>query len=150
MKTALLRRTETSDVGTFGIMEFMGQTFRTGELPDRGNAENISSIPAGVYVCKWTYSPHFKRHTYELQDVHGRTVVRIHVGNWCGDKAKGLLADVDGCILLGYGLADIKGQRGVTSSADAIEEFEKFGAGDDVQLAIVDEYLEAGASPAVV
>lgn len=144
MKTAVLRRTSTGDSGTFGILDVAGRRFSTGELPDRGNVHNLSSIPAGVYLCRWTFSPHFQRHTYELIDVPGRENVRIHVGNWAGDVTKNLRSNVDGCILLGQTCADIDGQYGVTASGDAIKEFERMMAGEDFHLAIVNEYLEAG------
>lgn len=147
MKTALLRRTKTSDAGTFGTLEIMGHTFATGELPDRGNEPMMSSIPAGVYECRWTFSPHFTRFTYEIMDVPDRIGVRIHIGNYCGDVAKGLKSDVDGCCLLGVDYKDdVNGQPGVVSSGTAIKQFEDLMGGEAFQIAVINEYEEAGAS----
>lgn len=153
MRTALLRRTHMGDTGTFGVLEFEGEKFQTGELPARGNAHDVSSIPAGVYTCRWTLSNRFKRETYQVLDVPGRTGVRFHPANLMGDTTKGLKSELNGCIALGYarGPVTIEGhvQEGVLSSRAATAKFEKMLGGQDFQLAIIDEYLEAGAPPAV-
>ena len=70
------------------------------ELPDKGNARNISCIPAGLYDVRLTYSSAFKRTLPLLMNVPGRSGIRIHRGN----KA----ADTQGCILLGEN--KVKGQ----------------------------------------
>ncbi len=145
MKTATLTRTETGDTGTFGFLEIDGQRWATGELPDRGNAEGISSIPAGTYLCQWAWSPKFKRNVYHVQDVPGRTAIEIHPANWMGDASKGLKCELNGCIALGKTRAVISGQLGVASSVTAVGEFESFLGGEDFELTVVDEYLEAGA-----
>lgn len=147
MIAAILRRTSTGDSGTFGTLEMMGQKFFTGELPDRDNAPEISSIPAGIYECRKTWSNRFGCMMYEIQDVPGRTGVRFHAGNWCGDKSKGLRCDVNGCVLLGMKQIDINGQPAVAESANAVKTFNTLLGGQDFQIAIVDEYLEAGAPP---
>lgn len=150
MKSVTLRRIRSNDSGTFGELVVDGQLFHTGELPWRDNARGLSSVPAGSYVCHWRWSPARNRNLYGLLDVPGRSDIEIHVGNWCGDKTKGLLCNVDGCILLGLGFSnDLNGQPGVTSSGAAIDMFERLMGGEDFRLDIVDEYLEAGAPPAI-
>lgn len=150
MKELILRRLKTSDFGTFGEMLVDGQKFHTGELPWRDNAPNLSSVPAASYVCRWLWSPNFKRKLFHLQDVPGRTVIEIHNGNWCGDSTKGLRTDVDGCILLGLGqVDDLSGQPAVTASNAALDTFHRMVGTEDFRLTIVDEYLEAGAPPAM-
>lgn len=146
MKTALLTRMRTGDTGTFGRLEIMGETFATGELPDRGNAPFLSSIPAGVYECRKTWSPRHQASLYEILGVPGRDGVRFDVANWVGDKTKGLKCQVDGCVALGKGIAVIDGQLGVTDSHNVVDLFNILLGGEDFQIAITDEYLEAGAS----
>ena len=142
---ARLVRQRSGDAGTFGVLSIGGKIFATGELPDRGNARGLSCIPAGTYVCRWTYSPtKFFRNTYEVTNVPGRDGVRIHVANWVGDKTKGLKCEVDGCIALGLGHGVLSGQEAVTGSSAAIGNFEALLAGRDFQLTIIDEYLETG------
>ncbi|MEI6283175.1 MAG: DUF5675 family protein [Alphaproteobacteria bacterium] len=147
MRTAVLTRTETGDTGTFGVMVLGGSSWVTGELPDRGNAPGLSSIPAGQYVCKWLWSPKFGRNVYHVQGVPGRTVIEFHAANWMGDKTKGFECELDGCIALGRRHAVVGDQQGISGSRDAIGEFETLLAGEDFELIISDEYPEAGAAP---
>lgn len=149
MKQGFLARTRTGDVGTFGVLDLDGHKFATGELPDRGNAEGISSIPAGEYECRRTWSPRHNRMMYEVLSVPARTGVRFDVANWTGDKAKGYRCEVEGCIALGAAVAEIDGQLGVTDSANSVDLFNTILAGETFRLRIVDQYLEAGAPPAV-
>lgn len=152
MKTAILRRKIIGDTGTFGELVIDDQKFTSGELPPRGNAKDLSSIPAGEYLCKWQWSPKWKRDVYHLQDVPGRTVIEIHPANHFGDTALGLHAEVDGCIALGTGQADVcvvkDGkqilQHGIVGSRMAVQKFETLMDKQDFLLKIVDEYLEVG------
>lgn len=143
MISATLVRHATSDAGTFGTLVIGALTLETGELPDRDNAEGISSIPAGTYTCKRVHSPRFGE-VYEITNVPGRTHVLIHAGNFCGDKSKGYKSDVEGCIILGQLLGKIDGQPAVTSSVGALRAFETYAGGDEISLKITDEYKEAG------
>lgn len=144
MKTALLTRTRTGDTGTFGRLEIMGQTFATAELPERNNEPCRSCIPAGVYECRWIFSPHFNSMRYEIMDVPNRSHVLLHVGNHAGDTRLGFKTDSDGCVLVGEDHADIEGQPGVCRSKDAMMAFERLTAPEDIQIAIVEEYSETG------
>lgn len=148
MITAVLRRTETGDTGTFGHLDIDGHVFVTGELPDRKNIAGISSIPAGTYLCKWQFSPKFQRNVYHLQDVPGRTYVEIHPANLFGDKAKGFKCELNGCIAIGTDRGTIDGQAAIVSSRKAVAELEALMKGEDFELQIIDEYLEAGAPAA--
>lgn len=144
MKTAHLQRLETGDNGTFGSLSLDGLIFVTGELPDMDNAPGESCVPAGKYPCKWQHSPKFRRNVYHLQDVLGRSVIEIHSGNWCGNRANGLRSDVDGCILLGGRRGVVDGQPGVVESRDAVAEFEAYLAGEDFEIEIVNAYQPEG------
>lgn len=73
---------------------------------------------------------------YMLMGVPGRTGILIHPGNWCGDKAKGLKSDVQGCILLGLGIGELCGQRAITDSRAAVKAFIEDMGGSDFELTI--------------
>lgn len=103
---------------TIGMLSIEGNNFRcfSLELPDKGNASNVSCIPAGTYE-------YFKRvsgvngDVIELSNVVGRKYIQVHKGNFT--------SDVLGCILLGKTIADINndGIPDVTSSGDTVKEF---------------------------
>jgi hypothetical protein len=143
MKTATLRRTTMGDTGTFGTLEIEGQLFVTGELPARGNAPKVSSIPAGTYRCCWTTSPKFGE-CYEVQGVPDRTKILFHAANHMGDKSKGFKTELKGCIALGSGAGEVNGQYGLLSSRKAIDAFHALTAKQDLELTVIDEYPEAG------
>lgn len=149
MKTAILRRSQTGDTGTFGTLEVDGMSFHTGELPWRDNVRQKSCVPAGDYLCKWSKSPKFGW-VYKLQDVPGRSDVLIHAGNWCGDVDQGYASDVLGCILLGSAKGMVENakkgfrQYGLSGSRISVERFTQHMAQQDFMLMIIDEYLETG------
>jgi hypothetical protein len=62
------------------------------ENPWLNNQPNISCIPAGRYICRRIISPTYGE-TFEVTDVHGRTHILFHWGNYVGNTM--------GCILLG-------------------------------------------------
>lgn len=118
-----LFRYETGDQGTFGI--FRGPSpvrFHSIELPWRGNENNISCIPNGLYRC-------FVRHSnkyglaYEVENVPGRSAILIHLGNWAGDASLGYRTNSYGCILLGLSRGVAYGQKAILNSRAAILEF---------------------------
>ncbi|AUR91594.1 hypothetical protein NVP1161O_152 [Vibrio phage 1.161.O._10N.261.48.C5] len=102
---------------TLGVMIVEGSDFRcfTLELPDKGNASNVSCIPAGTYE-------YFKRvsnangNVIELRNVVGRKYVQVHKGNFT--------SDILGCILVGKTIADINsdGIPDVTSSGNTMKD----------------------------
>ena len=63
------------------------------ELSWKNNQRNISSIPTGQYICKWTFSPKFLKYTYEVKNVPNRSGIRIHSSSFWFNLA--------GCISLG-------------------------------------------------
>lgn len=72
---------------------------KTVELPWRNNQRNISCIPSGTYQVKWSWSPKFERNLFLVQNVTGRSGIRIHVANFVSQLA--------GCIAMGYNYYDI-------------------------------------------
>lgn len=126
MHKALLLRQRTSDEGTFGTLRVYNggallYTCFTGELPDRDNFPNRSCIPVGVYTCQSWSSKKYPNH-YNVMRVPGRSGILIHQGNFCGDIEKGLLSNVQGCILVGRQFGTIKGQQAVLSSRLAMND----------------------------
>lgn len=137
MQRVVLERLETGDQGTFGRLLAGEASFFTGELPDRGNAPNVSCIPAGVYPCVWTWSPAFKRMMYLVDRVPGRSGIRIHAANFMGDKSKGYRSHLNGCIALGLRLGVMNGQKAVLLSQPAIADFELAMDGRPFELEVV-------------
>jgi len=117
MSKILIKTIKQSDC-TLGVLTVDDSDFRcfTLELPDKGNAPNISCIPAGTYE-------YFKRtsgvngEVIELKNVVGRSFIQVHRGNYT--------SDILGCILLGKTIADINsdGIPDVTSSGTTVKEF---------------------------
>lgn len=125
MQRLVLRRLETGDQGTFGVIELpSGDQIFTGEQPDRGNAPSISCIPAGLYRCDWTYSPAFRRMMYLVHPVPGRSGIRIHSANLMGDRALGFKSHLEGCIAPGGARGYIQGQKAILRSAPAVSALE--------------------------
>lgn len=59
MRRVILTRFESSDQGTFGILDFAGNTAFTLESLWRDNMKCISCILQGAYTCKIVKSPKF-------------------------------------------------------------------------------------------
>lgn len=140
MRKLVLRRTESSSHGTFGVLlnEDNVRLCFTIELPWKDNKPNVSCIPTGVYKCDYTYSPAFKRNMYIVQNVKGRSGIRIHKGNVAGDISLGLRSDFKGCIGLGSGMAvSAGGQKMITHSAAAINTFEDLLDYESFELTIL-------------
>lgn len=133
-RKAFIKRLLGTDKQTLGILHTVSnnQLFvaKTMELPDKDNAAKISCIPTGIYKCKYTLSPSFGKHTYEILDVPNRAGIRIHSANY----ASQLL----GCVALGSALKDINndGRQDVVHSGVTMEEFEKLMNYEDFELTI--------------
>jgi hypothetical protein len=100
------------------------------ELPDRNNKQGVSSIPAGTYLCKWTYSNTFKRNMYEVLGVAGRAGIRIHSANYA--------SQLRGCIALGDSTKDLNkdGLLDITHSGNTVKSFEELMKGQDFYLEV--------------
>ena len=133
---AILTRQVSEDAGTFGLLSFDSFVLRSGELPDKNNAPDLSCIPAGVYLVDWTYSPRFGRDTYEVVGVHNRTAIRIHPANWMGDKTKGMKCELDGCIALGLSVGFLDGQKALEQSKVATDQLEQHFGHEPFELEI--------------
>ena len=139
MKRVIIKRLETSDAGTFGILVVDDLALHTGELPHRLNRRMVSCIPAGRYRCRRTWSPKFKRRLYWVTKVRNRYGIRIHSANWVGDRRKGFRSQVLGCITLGMDRGKIYGQEAVIASRRAVRRFEQHMGGEPFDLTILPE-----------
>ena len=148
MRTATIIRTSESDEGTFGHLVLGDYHCRTGELPWRNNEIGISRIPAGTYPAY--YRPNgLHGPCYQLKDVPGRTSIQIHVGNWCGDKSRRLLSDVEGCILVGQGTGLLNNQRAVTKSDAAFRTFLAEAKQEEIQI-VIEDRIDTPAEESIV
>lgn len=72
---------------------------RTLERPNNDNKpdnkrtpeNDAGCIPEGTYDVIWSYSPHFKKETFEILNVPNRAGIRIHSANWV-DELLGCIA----------------------------------------------------------
>ncbi len=128
MKTVTLERTIRSTVGTFGILRSGNKKWFTCERPWLDNQNNVSCIPVGSYVCKWTKSPRLKKETYEVTNVSGRSGIRIHSANFP--------TQVIGCIALGETFGTMGGKQGVFVSVAAVREFNSLMNREDFRLEV--------------
>lgn len=68
------------------------------ELPDKNNKPFVSCIPKGLYMVMNRYSKKHKNHL-KILNVLDRTNILFHAGSF--------YTDIEGCILIGNGFADI-------------------------------------------
>lgn len=137
MTTVRLERFDSTDGGTFGLINCKGRHFISGELPWRDNQRSKSCIPAGSYTVVWAFSPKFERFTYLLKNVSGRDAIRIHPANFVGSRDAGLRQQVDGCIAIGDGIRYLFDQPFLVNSATSTKDFEKLLGGETFILEIV-------------
>ncbi len=149
MRTIILQREHSSDVGTFGhahaddaLLEFV-----TLELPWRDlNHDGLgdpqkSCITPGEYTCVWHQSPS-KGWVYHVQNVVGRSHILIHAANWAGDVDKGWHSDLLGCIAPGtlrtnFENPEGKVQEGIANSKLALRHLHEWGASEPFVLKIL-------------
>lgn len=87
---------------TLGRLSYGDYQCFTLELPWLNNAKNISCIPPGTYKCKKIISPSLGE-CVEVQNIAGRTYIRIHKGNFT--------RQIKGCILVGTSIQFIDGDN---------------------------------------
>lgn len=135
MYRVLLKRMIDTGVETLGAWSYAQYTggivtLISLELPWKDNTKSISCIPAGIYKVTTTYSNKYKRRMWQVQDVEGRSGIRIHSANF--------FDDIEGCISLGYTLDDLDkdGELDIVRSRDAIKQVEK-DLGEEFELEII-------------
>lgn len=135
-----LRRIKSNNEGTLGMVHGPENFWCFCiELPWRNNARSISCIPEGTYLVTWTWSKTFGREMYLIKNVINRSGIRIHPGNWAGDKNSGFRTDSYGCPMFGHGYRhDVGHQMMITDSAKAVKDFEDLLEKKDFYLRIED------------
>jgi hypothetical protein len=128
MRKIILQRRPSIPCGTFGTITINDLVLFTVELPWKNNENNVSCIPAGTYLCRWTKSPRLKKFTYEITGVKGRSGIRIHSANFAHQ--------VLGCIALGITNGIMEGKRGVFGSTSAVRKFNEIFKQEDFKLEI--------------
>jgi len=84
------------------------------EEPWKNNAQNISCIPEGNYLC--TPQENSKgQDVFSVHDVSGRSFIQIHAGN--------TVKDIEGCILLGAFYTELEGLPAIASSKKTMQRF---------------------------
>ena len=130
MKLELIR-IESTIQGTLGVLRMMvGEVICTTLEPQwYNNKKNDSCIPVGVYCCERESSPKYGN-VFQVKDVPQRSHILIHAGN--------ILADTDGCILLGNSFGYLNDKRAVLGSRDALAKFmRRLAAVDAFALEVV-------------
>lgn len=126
----MLNRKSDDGVQTLGELTYNDFKCKTLERPWKNNQVNVSCIPRGAYLAKWTFSPKFLKYTYELQKVDKRSGIRLHSGNF--------FFDIEGCILVGDSYSDINsdGKVDVLNSRVTIKKLEDLLERKDFYLVI--------------
>ena len=129
----ILRRESLKGEGTVWILSIDKSIFSFCMEPaDNENHSNISSIPAGQYICK-RYSSAKYPETFQVMDVTDRSYILFHAGNTVEDTA--------GCICLGDTVGKLKGDRAILNSGKTFSRFLDEMAGEtEFHLTIKEEY----------
>lgn len=124
MDLTLLRLTKSDRIPTYGVLQREDEVpfALTIERPWLNNQRGVSCIVAGSYVAKRHVSPKFGE-TFWLQEVPGRSEILFHKGNIDDDS--------HGCIIVGEQYNYVKGEDGVTASAEGFAEFMRLQEGVD-------------------
>jgi len=136
MKKMLLVRYATDDEGTRGVL--VGDNFEgclTIELPWRDNKRAMSCIPTGTYEVYPRESKKYRKH-FILKNVHNRSYILIHSGNFGGDATKGYKTHTQGCILPGAKMGKLGGQTAVLSSRPTLRKLREYADGEPFLLTI--------------
>ena len=138
MKEVYLLRIKSDGKQTLGalIAQNLDEVFvaKTLELAWSNNQNNVSCIPVGTYICKWTRSNRLSKEankdvfTYEIIGVPSRAGIRIHSANY--------FSQLLGCIALGDTHKDINldGHADVVHSGDTVAKFNQIMNGEDFKL----------------
>lgn len=130
MRELYLARFAHTPYGVFGRLRLEEIDLYTVENPWLNNEPRISCIPQGVYDLELGMYNRGGYAAYELQDVPGRSLVKIHISNTA--------SDVEGCIGVGTKLGWVENQWAVLNSRRAYRQFmEKMGEAAGAKLWII-------------
>ncbi len=110
-----IQRVYGDDDVTLGMLKH--KTFKcfTVELPWKNNIPFVSCIPPGRYLMKLGRYNRGGYDAYEVQEVPGRTLIKLHIAN--------LPEDVFGCIGPGDSITHLNDALGVGNSRDTYDKF---------------------------
>jgi len=131
LKRIHLHTNSSSHLVTMGALVFQGIPFlATLERPWRFNEPFKSCLAEGTYLCKRYISKNHpeKRLSWQVQDVHGRTKMLMHTGNWVKNSK--------GCILPGTGYGLPTAEPKVANSANAMRILADLTNSEDFQLIV--------------
>lgn len=110
-----LTRFAYSPHGVFGRLKVGDFACFTVERPWLHNIRRESCIPTGLYLMSLGHYYRKDYPVYEIMDVPGRSLIKIHVGN--------TIHDLLGCIAPGKELGYMQGVWGVTHSQITFDKF---------------------------
>lgn len=122
---------------TKGIMYVDNKFFGFTLEPQRKGSNEVSNlnrcINTGKYVAVYEYSAKFRKHLIELKNVHNRTEIKIHSGNF--------RRDTRGCILVGL-RSDVGCVLNSRIAIDMLNNMAKHAKNSNVKIEVeVKEYL---------
>lgn len=142
MTTVTLTRFAYSPMGSFGRLEVDDFECFTVERPWEGNQPNISCIPIGEYPLRLGMyyggdgqGGRRDYPAYEILDVPGRSLIKIHIAN--------TMDDLKGCIGPGQTLGYLEGLWAVTSSTTTLGRFMEAMNGEQ-EARLVIRNIDAG------
>lgn len=115
MQEIRLERFAYTPYGVFGKIIIPEFECFTVERPWLDNKPRQSCIPEGVYDLELGFFNRGGYPAYELKDVPGRSLIKIHIGN--------TMDDIVGCIAPGKSLGYLEKKWAVGSSKKAFNEF---------------------------
>lgn len=115
MVVTLERWAYSAKDGVFGTLRVGDLELYTVERPWLDNEPSKSAIPVGEYPLKLGRYNRGGYPAYELQNVPGRSLIKIHIAN--------TMDDLLGCIGVGTDTGFVANRWAVTSSTDALRLF---------------------------
>ena len=135
--TVVLERFAYTPMGTFGRLSVGSFSCFTVERPWEYNEPFESCIPEGEYVMKRSQYHRGGYATYEVVDVPGRSLIKVHIAN--------TMLDVLGCIGVGRALGFVNDLWAIKKSKLTFERFME--AMDDVpEATLLISHFELGRS----
>ena len=108
-----IRRIYGDDEVTLGMLSFKTFSCFTVENPWLENVPYVSCIPPGRYLLKLGRYNAGGYDAYEVQEVQGRTLIKMHIAN--------LPTEVDGCMGVGDSITRLNGELAVSNSRDTFD-----------------------------
>lgn len=133
MKRITMLRVAQDETKTHGVFVFNSEVVALSlELGWFLNRADVSCIPTGDYFAQWMPG----RNRFEVKNVPGRALIRIHPGNVVDPGNKFKSDDSDGCIIPGEFYEYEKGKGIVRDSRDALNRLHALLGDDEFVLRV--------------